>query len=83
MKPILKRLIWLIMAVPAIYLAIIWNKLPEKVVMHYDLRGKPGQVWQQKRTDNYGCRTYCCECIDISTLNQYVPDRSEKICRRK
>jgi uncharacterized membrane protein len=48
MKPILKRIIWLIMAVPAIYLAIIWNKLPEKVVMHYDLEGNP---------DRYGSKS--------------------------
>lgn len=48
MKPILKRLIWLIMALPAVYLAIIWNKLPEKVAMHYDLEGNP---------DRYGSKS--------------------------
>ncbi len=41
MKLIIQRIIWLIMATPAAYLAIVWNKLPEKVAMHFDLRGNP------------------------------------------
>ena len=35
---------WLIMAVPAIYLAIIWEKLPEKVAMHFDWQGNPDRI---------------------------------------
>jgi uncharacterized membrane protein len=41
MKAILKKLIWLIMAVPGILLAIVWNKLPNRIAMHYDLEGNP------------------------------------------
>lgn len=41
MNSILKKLIWPIMAIPAVYLAIVWNKLPEKVAVHFDLKGNP------------------------------------------
>ena len=41
MDTFLKRIVWLIMIAPAIYLAIAWNKLPETVVMHFDLQGRP------------------------------------------
>lgn len=34
-----RRIIWLIMLIPAIYLAIIWKTIPEKVPMHFDLKG--------------------------------------------
>lgn len=29
------------MAIPAVYLAVVWNKLPEKVAVHFDLKGNP------------------------------------------
>lgn len=29
------------MAVPVIYLAIIWNRLPDKVALHFNLKGEP------------------------------------------
>ena len=47
MKPLFKKAVWLILAIPAIYLAIVWNRLPEKIAMHYDLQGTP---------DRYGNR---------------------------
>src|SRR6185503_11602846 len=41
MKAIFKKIIWLIIAAPAVYLAVVWNRLPEKVAMHFDLQGNP------------------------------------------
>lgn len=41
MNSLLKKFIWPIMAIPAVYLAIVWNKLPEKVAVHFDLKGNP------------------------------------------
>lgn len=41
MKNILSKLVWLIIAVPAIYLFIIWNKIPAVVALHFDLQGNP------------------------------------------
>lgn len=41
MKNILNKAVWLIIASPAIYLAITWNKIPEKVALHFDLKGNP------------------------------------------
>lgn len=39
MDKFIKKIIWLVIPVPAVYLAIIWNKLPERVAMHFDLKG--------------------------------------------
>ena len=41
MDKVLKWLIWPIMAIPGIYLAIVWNKLPESIAMHFNLQGEP------------------------------------------
>lgn len=47
MNLIFRRIIWLVMLAPAIYLAIIWNKIPETVPMHFDINGN---------ADSYGSR---------------------------
>lgn len=41
MKTVFKKIIWLFIFAPVVYLVIIWNKLPEKVALHFDLRGNP------------------------------------------
>lgn len=41
MNKLMQPLIWLISLVPGIYLAVIWNKLPAEVAMHFDINGKP------------------------------------------
>jgi len=41
MNSILKKGVWPLMAAPAVYLAIVWKSLPEKVAMHFDLKGNP------------------------------------------
>lgn len=41
MKAILKKVIWLFIFAPVVYLIIIWNKLPEKVALHFDMQGNP------------------------------------------
>src|SRR6266404_4282901 len=47
MDKFLKKIIWLFIIAPAIYLAIVWNKLPEKVAAHFNLQGNP---------DSYGSK---------------------------
>src|SRR4030095_14653496 len=39
MDTFLKRIVWLFIIAPAIYLAVAWSKLPQRVVMHFDLKG--------------------------------------------
>lgn len=41
MNILMNRLIWLIAIAPAIYLGLIWQKLPDTVAMHFDIQGKP------------------------------------------
>jgi uncharacterized membrane protein len=48
MKSIRKKIVWLIIAVPAVYLAIIWNKLPETIAIHFDLKGNPDRFGNKK-----------------------------------
>ena len=48
MKILLRRLIWLIMLLPAVYLAIVWTGIPQTVPMHFDLKGN---------VDQYGTKT--------------------------
>jgi len=48
MDKFLKKIIWLFILAPAIYLAFVWNKMPEKVAMHFDLKGN---------IDRYGSKT--------------------------
>ena len=40
MKKIATSLVWLIFLVPGIYLFAIWQKLPAKVPMHFNLKGE-------------------------------------------
>jgi len=56
MKEVLKTIIWLIMLVPAIYLAVVWNELPERVAMHFDLQGHP---------DGYGNKTELITLVSV------------------
>jgi uncharacterized membrane protein len=43
MNKLLNRIVWVIMLIPALYLAIAWNDIPETVAMHYDLKGHPDE----------------------------------------
>lgn len=48
MTRFIKTTVWIVFAVPVAYLALIWNKLPEIVPMHYNLKGE---------VDRYGNKT--------------------------
>jgi uncharacterized membrane protein len=39
MNKFLNRTVWLVVAIPAIYLAFVWNSLPDKIAMHFDFQG--------------------------------------------
>ena len=39
MNKSLTRIVWIIILLPVIFLAIVWNKLPEKIAMHFDFQG--------------------------------------------
>jgi uncharacterized membrane protein len=39
MDKFLKKIVWLIIVVPLIYLAIVWKKLPDKIATHFDIHG--------------------------------------------
>jgi uncharacterized membrane protein len=39
MDTILRRIIWVIILIPAAYLALIWNHVPQTVPIHFDING--------------------------------------------
>jgi uncharacterized membrane protein len=48
MDKFLKKIVWLIIAVPAVYLAFAWKNMPERVVMHFDWSGEPDKFGSKK-----------------------------------
>ena len=59
MDKILKRIIWLFIIAPAVYLAIVWNTVPETVAMHANLKGE---------VDRYGSKNELITMTLILTL---------------
>ncbi len=50
MNRLLKEMIlWIFIVMPYVYLLIIWNGLPEKVAVHFDLHGNANR-WAGKTT---------------------------------
>ena len=39
MDKFMKKIVWLFIIAPAIYLGIVWNTLPETIAMHFNLKG--------------------------------------------
>lgn len=39
MDKFMKKIVWLFILAPAIYLGIVWNALPETIAMHFNLKG--------------------------------------------
>jgi len=35
----MKKIVWLFIIAPAVYLAVVWNTLPETIAMHFNLKG--------------------------------------------
>lgn len=48
MKNILSSIVWLVIAAPAIYLAITWNQIPSTIAMHFDLQGNADRYGSKK-----------------------------------
>jgi len=58
MKKLFSTSIWFLFIVPAIYLAIIWDRLPLKIPMHYNLAGE---------VDRYGNKTELLTMVMVLT----------------
>lgn len=48
MAKLMHRIVWLIMAIPAVYLALVWNKLPDIVALHFDWSWQPDRFGSKK-----------------------------------
>jgi uncharacterized membrane protein len=58
MEKLLKKAIWLVILIPAAYLAIVWNSLPASIPMHFDLEGN---------VDRYGDKSELLIMLGILT----------------
>jgi len=51
MNSFLRKIIWLIIIAPVIYLVVVWKKIPEKIATNFDIHGHPdkfgdkAQLW--------------------------------------
>jgi len=64
MNTLLRRLVWIIMIVPAIYLAVIWKQIPQTVPMHFDIKGN---------VDRYGTKNDLLTLVlGLTILNAVV-----------
>ena len=64
MNTLLRRLVWIIMIVPAIYLAIIWKQIPQTVPLHFDIKGN---------VDRYGTKNDLLTLVlGLTILNAVV-----------
>lgn len=63
MSNFLRKIIWVVFTIPFIYLAIIWNKMPEKVATHFNINGIP---------DKYGDKDEFILMIAILTVVNIV-----------
>jgi len=52
MDKFLKQIVWVIILIPAVYLAIVWKNLPETVATHFDLRGQPDRIGSKNELIN-------------------------------
>jgi uncharacterized membrane protein len=59
MNKLTKYLIWVVFIIPGAYLGFIWNDLPEKVPMHYNLKGE---------VDRYGNKSELLILIAVVTF---------------
>jgi len=64
MNIFLRRVVWLIMLVPAIYLAVIWKQIPQTVPMHFDIKGN---------VDRYGTKNgFLILILSLTLVNAIV-----------
>lgn len=48
MKNIFNKLIWIVLAIPVIFLALSWKNIPETVALHFDLKGNPDRYGSKR-----------------------------------
>ena len=57
-----EAVIWLILLLPFIYSIIIWNKIPDKVPTHFDIKGQP---------DDYSGKTFALLLMPVMNIIIY------------
>ena len=83
MRTTLKNIVWAIMLIPAIYLLLVWEKLPDVIAMQYDFKGNPTR---------YGSKNEMIAMVAILTFFnsfylfarcKHLQDGSQKTCCRQ
>lgn len=48
MNKILNRIVWPVILIPSVYLAICWNKLQDKIPLHFNIKGNADRYGNKK-----------------------------------
>lgn len=75
MNKFLKRIAWLIIIIPGIYLALVWNKLPAKIATHFDIHGNADKYDSKREFLVFmGIMLAVCAAVNLLLPNIYRID---------
>jgi uncharacterized membrane protein len=55
-------MIWLMLLIPFVFIAFVWNRLPERIATHFDMEGKP---------NDYSGKAFGAFCLPVMNLGLY------------
>lgn len=84
MNKLFKIASWPILLAPVIYLAAVWNSLPEKIAVHFNMQGNPDRFSNKNGMwVNIGIITVVAIAIYILLPLSYKIDRKKKAVENK
>ena len=74
MNSFIKKIIWIIFLAPVVYLAIIWNTIPDTVPLHFDLKGNANRYGSKNELLLIagiltGVNILCCIFFGVNTVH--------------
>jgi uncharacterized membrane protein len=83
MDKFMKKIVWLFIIAPAIYLAIVWNTLPETIAMHFNLKGDIDRYGSKNELTTMILILIAVNAGRLFIITPGLQDRSQKIRCRK
>jgi uncharacterized membrane protein len=84
MNKTLQIIIWPILLAPVLYLAAVWNSLPQKTAIHFNIRGNPDRFSDKSEMWIYtGIITVIAIAIYVLLPLSYKIDRKKKAAENK
>jgi uncharacterized membrane protein len=76
MDKFMKKIVWLFIIAPAVYLAIVWNTLPETIAMHFNIKGDIDRYGGKNELATYDIDLNSGECSRLFIIASSLQDRS-------